>query len=166
MRPTASPVDGRHAPALQKSVGPTEVATAEKTMVGRAGRRMCRRKHQMFAGIDKRRLCPGIAPPQHKDEIFALGTQLADNGIGKGLPPPVAMRTGLVGPHGEYRVHGEYSPAAPSGRDCPTTEQACPNHSQSPEKYYTANREWLPPRAPKNRLRNIAPDWDRGPAPE
>ena len=62
---------------------------------------MDRLEHEVTLAIDHRSLAAGIAAPQHIDNMFAMGGEGTDGGIGELLPPEARMTVRLVGTHGE-----------------------------------------------------------------
>ena len=97
-------------------IGTTEVLVAKETMPGREGRRMSRGKYQVTRTVNKSPLFLGISPPEDKDKPLAFGSQGADGGISKLLPPLALMATRLMGTHREGCIQKKHSLIGPTGQ--------------------------------------------------
>ena len=69
--------------------------------IGTERRGMDRLEHKVSLTIDHRSLAAGIAAPQHIDNMFAMGGEGTDGGIGELLPPKAGMTIRLVGTDSE-----------------------------------------------------------------
>ena len=103
------PVNLLDAVLCQIGIGFAEMAAAEETVVGRTGRGMGGGENEMLRRINQWDFGFRIAAPQHEDQMVALLTELADDGIGEDFPSLVAVRTGLMGAYREDGVHGKYT---------------------------------------------------------
>ena len=77
------------------------VLSEPATTIRTQWRGMDRLEHKVSLTIDHRSLAAGIAAPQHIDNMFAMGGEGTDGGIGELLPPKARMAIRLVGTDGE-----------------------------------------------------------------
>ena len=98
------PVDGWFPMRLQICVGLREVPVSKKTPIRRKRRRVNGLEHQMSASINHCALFLGITSPKQEHQgLFILAQQFNDP-ICEALPSFTLMRTGLIGPHSQYRI--------------------------------------------------------------
>jgi len=74
---------------------------------------MSRGENMMFRRIDQVSFCYGKISPQNKDQSFPLLWKPCDHCIGKGFPPFILVRPGLVCPHGESGIQQQYTLVGP-----------------------------------------------------
>ena len=89
------------------------MAAAKESLISRQGTGMGCCQHQMLHTVDQRHLCPGIGSTkkEHK-RLFPL-VQMADDAVGKLLPPFVFVGVGLGLPDGEHGVEHQYTLVGP-----------------------------------------------------
>lgn len=103
-------------------VAQSEVVITKKAVVGRQGRGVCRAEHKVARAVDYLAFLLCIAAPEYEYEVFALGRELAYDGIGKCLPPVAGMRGGLMLAHGEGGVEQQHALLGPAA------QTACGGH--------------------------------------
>ena len=77
---------------------------AKEAVVGREGRGVCRREHEVLGAVNEGSFLLCISPPKDEDEVLALFGQAANGGIGKGFPSLALVRAGLMGLYGERGI--------------------------------------------------------------
>ena len=73
---------------------------AEKSAVGGEGRGMCGLENEMARTVDESAFFLSETAPEDEDKVFLFFGKVADDGVGKLLPPLALMRPCLMGAHG------------------------------------------------------------------
>ena len=82
--------------------------TKPATTIRTQGRGVNTLEHQVLLLVDHIRLTSGITTPQHIHQVFTMGGQGLDGGIGKLLPTQGRMTIRLMGTNGERGIQKEH----------------------------------------------------------
>lgn len=90
-----------------------EMFAPKPAIVGAEGRRMGRFEDEVLRRIDHGGFLLGKSSPEEKDQIFALGVELVDRGVGEFFPAFIAVGGGLVGPDGQDGIEKKHPLVGP-----------------------------------------------------